>query len=1225
MKKFIPSIIIVFAALVFNATSCKPDEPHLEANPTTVTFTQEGGTETINLTTNSMSWTASVSGKGFSVSPTSGSGNTTLTLTAAVATSADEQKGTLTVKSGTLQATISITQGAKNTLIASGNNTIEHAGGNYSITLQYNTNYTVTIEESAKSWIQYTGTKALSSATLAFQVAANTGPARTGIITIKDNAGIAAAQNITLNQKENPLRTDLMALYDALGGTNWAEAKKTNWNSAEPIETWGGVTVTDGIITKLNLSGFGLKGQLPEVIGSFTDITSLNLGSNPDLTGPLPQVIGNLIKLETLNAVTTGLQGPLPASMGNLLNLTNLQLNKNNISGTIPVEWAGMTALKNFGMYETQLSGPLPDAIFTGWKHIGTLLLNDNPKLTGELPEALGNMTTDNTIFNVQLHNCNFTGGIPESWGNIPEVSKQLYLYGNKLTYPVPLAIQNHPSWTPERWNKMKDASVHYLRSQQNSVYLELEEVPDAQRELLMSLYNALDGANWVKAKKTNWGSDEDISTWGGVTVANDAITRIDLSGFGLKGSLPEIIGDFSLLTYLNLSSNPTLTGSLPSEIGTLSNLTTFLAETTGLEGSLPAAMGSLQKLTNLQLNNNNITGTIPAEWAGMTALKNFSLSNTKISGPLPAALFTGWKHIGSLMLHSNPNLTGSLPEAIGNMTTDNTGFNVHLYDCNFTGGIPESWGNIPAVSAELRLYGNKLTEPVPAAIIAHPSWTTDKWNSTKPGTTTHYIRTQQNGVYLALDAIPPTVSEITVTELTYNKISVKATVENDGGENVTVRGFIFGTTNRKVGAGTGDFSASFTGLNSNTTYTVKAYATNAAGTTYSAEKVITTPFYSELNLTLTGKDNQAIAYTYVYLTRIGDNTTQATAEKSASSVPGTRSGHLSASSADEALRKAAGIMAGYLKPFAAEIIANRNKLKQTLNSTSVRPRLTTKGTETVDYTVVTNANGMATVADIRPGLYAVRMQTTGYVPFYAQINVPQGDTAMELPGVPTLEVTLPFISVFKENTATRAFASSHADDNILAIVNMDPSAVASHVGKRMDNLVFCPMDTTSSLAIIALTKEDLEATYAIFDAMIDDEGHINTENLSQTELLSFMQDHARRLVMISQVTPCQTNTVSQPDNNFKKIMFSQMDSSVKNLLLGLGITEDDKITIAQNKGLVINMIISQQGTHPVLLTDGAGPAVSGGNLLGLTSNTGVSTLSDVGYQGNWHLGATLK
>jgi hypothetical protein len=143
----------------------------------------------------------------------------------------------------------------------------------------------------------------------------------------------------------------------------------------------------------------------------------------------------------------------------------------------------------------------------------------------------------------------------------------------------------------------MKDASVHYLRSQQNSVYLELEEVPDAQRELLMSLYNSLDGANWVKAKKTNWGSDEDISTWGGVTVANDAITRIDLSGFGLKGSLPGIIGDFSLLTYLNLSSNPKLTGSLPSEIGTLSNLTTFLAETTGLEGSLPAAMDLCKSL----------------------------------------------------------------------------------------------------------------------------------------------------------------------------------------------------------------------------------------------------------------------------------------------------------------------------------------------------------------------------------------------------------------------------------------------------------------------------------------------------------------------------------------------------------------------------------------------------------------------------------------------------
>ena len=1016
-----------------------------------------------------------------------------------------------------------------------------------------------------------------------------------------------------------------MALYDALGGTNWAEAKKTNWNSAEPVESWGGVTVTDGKITKLNLSGFGLKGQLPEAIGSFTDITSLNLGSNPDLNGPLPQVIGNLVKLETLTAVTTGLQGPLPASMGNLVSLTNLQLNKNSISGTIPAEWAGMTALKNFGMYETQLSGPLPDAVFTGWKHIGTLLLNDNPNLTGGLPEALGSMTTDNTIFNVQMHNCNFTGGIPESWGSIPEISKQLYLYGNKLTDPVPLSIQNHPSWTAERWNKMKDASVHYLRSQQNSVYLELEEVPDAQRELLMSLYNSMDGANWVKAKKSNWGSDEDISVWGGITVANDAITRIDLSGFGLKGSLPGIIGNLSSLTYLNLSSNPKLTGSLPAEIGNLFNLATFLAETTGLEGSLPAAMGSLQKLTNLQLNNNNITGTIPAEWAGMTALKDLGLYNTKISGPLPAALFTGWKHIGSLMLHSNPNLTGSLPEALGNMTTDNTKFNVHLYDCNFTGGIPESWGNIPAVSAELRLYGNKLTESVPASVIAHPSWTTDKWNSTKPGTTTHYIRTQQNGVYLALNAIPPTVSDITVTELTYNKISVKATVENDGGENVTVRGFIFGATNRKVGAGTGDFSASFNDLDPNTAYTVKAYATNAAGTAYSAERVITTPAYSELNLTLIGDDEQAIAYKYVYLTRIGDNTAQTSRVKSASSVPVTRSGHLTASSANEALRKAAGLMAGYLKPFAAEIVANRKNMKQTLSSASVRPRLSTKGDEAVDYTVLTNASGTATVTDIRPGLYAIRMQSSGYVPFYAQINVPQGETSMELPGIPALDVTQLFISVFKENTATRAFVSSSANDNILAIVNMDPSVVASHVGKRVNNLVLCPMDTTSSMAIIALTKEDLEATYAIFDAMIDDEGHINTENLSQAELLSFMQDHARRLVMISDITPGQTNTVSQPDNNFKKIMFSKIDPGIKNLLISLGITEDDKITIAQNKGLVINMIVSQQGTHPVLLTDGAGPAVSGGNILGLTSNSGVTTLSDVGYQGNWHLGATLK
>ncbi|HQI29726.1 MAG TPA: BACON domain-containing protein, partial [Bacteroidales bacterium] len=85
MKK-ITSLLVIAATLLF-ISGCKPEVPYIEASPVSVIFPQEGGTQAISLSTNSMSWTASVSGKGFSISPASGAGDATLQLTAAASTS----------------------------------------------------------------------------------------------------------------------------------------------------------------------------------------------------------------------------------------------------------------------------------------------------------------------------------------------------------------------------------------------------------------------------------------------------------------------------------------------------------------------------------------------------------------------------------------------------------------------------------------------------------------------------------------------------------------------------------------------------------------------------------------------------------------------------------------------------------------------------------------------------------------------------------------------------------------------------------------------------------------------------------------------------------------------------------------------------------------------------------------------------------------------------------
>jgi hypothetical protein len=78
---------------------------------------------------------------------------------------------------------------------------------------------------------------------------------------------------------------------------------------------------------------------------------------------------------------------------------------------------------------------------------------------------------------------------------------------------------------------------------------------------------------------------------------------------------------------------------------------------------------------------------------------------------------------------------------------------------------------------------------------------------------------------------------------------SSDANIVSDGGSRITARGIVWNTTGNPTldddgtidGTGTGDFNSSLSELAPNTTYYVRAYATNAAGTAYSGETSFTT------------------------------------------------------------------------------------------------------------------------------------------------------------------------------------------------------------------------------------------------------------------------------------------------------------------------------------------------------------------------------------------------
>ena len=80
-------------------------------------------------------------------------------------------------------------------------------------------------------------------------------------------------------------------------------------------------------LTYLNLRNNAISGEIPPEIGNLTNLSYLDLGSN-QLTGEIPPEIGNLTNLKHLSLVGNQLTGEIPSEIGNLTNLEELHLHK---------------------------------------------------------------------------------------------------------------------------------------------------------------------------------------------------------------------------------------------------------------------------------------------------------------------------------------------------------------------------------------------------------------------------------------------------------------------------------------------------------------------------------------------------------------------------------------------------------------------------------------------------------------------------------------------------------------------------------------------------------------------------------------------------------------------------------------------------------------------------------------------------------------------------------
>ena len=126
---------------------------------------------------------------------------------------------------------------------------------------------------------------------------------------------------------------------------------------------------------------------------------------------------------------------------------------------------------------------------------------------------------------------------------------------------------------------------------------------------------------------------------------------------------------------------------------------------------------------------------------------------------------------------------------------------------------------------------------------------------------TTYYVRayatnsagtaygTQRTFTTEAGSGTPPTVTTNTVSNVSTTTATCGGNVTNSGSTSVTARGVCWSTSQNPTvsgshttnGSGTGSFTSSITGLTANTTYYVRAYAINSAGTAYGTQRTFTT------------------------------------------------------------------------------------------------------------------------------------------------------------------------------------------------------------------------------------------------------------------------------------------------------------------------------------------------------------------------------------------------
>jgi len=154
------------------------------------------------------------------------------------------------------------------------------------------------------------------------------------------------------------------------------------------------------------------------------------------------------------------------------------------------------------------------------------------------------------------------------------------------------------------------------------------------QRYILAVLYYALSGDNWHYTSQT-WLMRVHECHWKryvkgkaiGVTQCNSNmhVTKIDFTDNNLQGSMPNEIGYLTNLISLDLKRN-LLTGTIPESFMYLESITSIRLDENLLTGEIPTQLAKLNNLEKFRLEMNSLSGTVSSDFCSTSSLTSFKV-----------------------------------------------------------------------------------------------------------------------------------------------------------------------------------------------------------------------------------------------------------------------------------------------------------------------------------------------------------------------------------------------------------------------------------------------------------------------------------------------------------------------------------------------------------------------------------------------------------------------